>query len=186
MPRPKPPTLQKALATIGDIRLAASRETIALDETFNVTLNFKMLGHLRETFVQTAWEEAYDAHDTVMRMRYFVGLDKIIGGLVRKKVIEPVTLARTAKFYWSRNPELPHRIWVMIINQDQIPRLPNSEDEARELFFNVTKVFSILGADLGRGKHSISARIKAKWGRHSFIEHGTIQKFSEPIRIHCR
>ena len=178
--------MQVVPSHIGEIRLETSTESIPPDENVDLTLSFKLLGQVRNIFVQSAWEEAHNQHDNVMRVTYFLGLDRILARLVRRKVVEPLKLARTAKFYWSRNPELPHRIWVMIINEEHIPRLPNSEEEAKRLLFDVSKTFTLLGTDLGKGKHSFSGKIKAKWGKHTFIERGAVQSFSEPISVECR
>ncbi len=178
--------IEEVSSHIGQIRLESSRESILPDESVNLTLSFKLLGRVRDAFVQSAWEEAHNQHDNVMRVTYFLSLHRILAKLVRKKAVEPLRLARTAKFYWSRNPELPHRIWVMIINEEKIPRLPNNEEEAKRLLFDVSKTFTLLGTDLGKGRYSISGTIKAKWGKHTFTDRGTVQSFSEPIRIECR
>ncbi len=40
------------------------------------------------------------------------------------------------------------------------------------MLFNVTRSFEMPAKDLGRGEHSLDAKVKVKWGKHIFTERG--------------
>ncbi len=91
---------------------------------------------------------------------------------------------RRASFYWSRDPDLAYRIWVMIVPEGGgPPEIPRSVEEAKAKMLDVEKEFKFPASSLGPGRHKLVADVKAKWGRRSFIEKGEVSAKSEPLVI---
>ena len=86
--------------------------------------------------------------------------------------------------FWTRNPKIPHRIWVSIIKDDQ-PFYPLTVDEAKSLLFDVKKVIEVNGNDLTTGRHNLVANIKVRWGKHSYTEPTMISADSNTTEVTC-
>lgn len=168
---------------ISNLQLKVSKPEIRVDEPVTLTFGYQVQGPLRETFTQDTWEQAYEAHDNYWRVSYRVELLSRVAGVFRRRLMAPIQIVRRATLYWSRNPDLPYRIWAMIINEDRVPSLPKSEQEAQTAFFDVTKSVDLLGSDLGRGTHALALRVHAKWGKHIVIKPGGCVAQSRPTRL---
>ncbi len=79
---------------------------------------------------------------------------------------------RRAVFFWTRNPELPYRVWATVASEFETILYPKTEEEAQDMLFNVTRNFEILAKDFGKGEHSLDAKVRVKWGKHIFTERG--------------
>jgi len=91
---------------------------------------------------------------------------------------------RKASFYWSRDPDLPYRIWAMIVPEDGgPPKIPVSVEDAKSKMLDVEKEFRIPASSLGQGRHRLVADATGKWGRRSFIEKGEANSKSKPLVI---
>ena len=91
---------------------------------------------------------------------------------------------RKASFYWSRDPDLPYRIWAMIVPEDGgPPKIPRSVEDAKSKMLDVEKEFQIPASTLGPGSHRVVAEARAKWGRRSFIEKGEVSSKSRPLVV---
>lgn len=178
-------SLREALAptSVPEVLLQASKNEVYMDEPVTVIVQFTVVGGLRDIFHQQEWEKAYDLRDSVLRVTYTVGLYRLTAGVLRRRILKPLKFGRRVTLYWSHNPDLPYRIWAMIVNEDRVPALPHTEAEAVQLFLDVRKNFELLGADFGRGRHRIIARITVKWGRHTYIEAGSAEAASRPLTI---
>ena len=90
---------------------------------------------------------------------------------------------RRAKFYWSRDPDLPYRIWTAIIHEDgSAPIIPDSVEDAKSKFLDVVKLFEIPASALGRGSHKIVGSVDIAWGRRSYLEKGSALRKDRPGR----
>jgi hypothetical protein len=91
---------------------------------------------------------------------------------------------RRAKFYWSRDPDLPYRIWTAIIHEDgSAPILPDSVEDAKSKFLDVVKLFEIPATTLGRGTHKIVGSVDLAWGRRSYLEKGSLSGKTSPVEL---
>ncbi|MBI2185084.1 MAG: hypothetical protein HYU39_09020 [Thaumarchaeota archaeon] len=179
-------TAKKAGPTrIGSISLKADRDTILVDEPIKLLLRFQIDGGFRDNFTQQVWEEAYKAHDVRLRLTLTIGFAKKVGGVFSRKVGKPIKMVRKAKLFWTRNPERHNRTWVMVIDENEAPMIPKSGAEAQSLLLDFNRSFDLLGTDLGKGTHSIVAKVKAKWGRHYYAPKGSVEATSPPIKIVC-
>ncbi|MFQ5951691.1 MAG: hypothetical protein ACE5KH_06375 [Candidatus Geothermarchaeales archaeon] len=171
---------------IDALSLEAAKNLVHLDEPLDLTVKFRVLGGLRASLEQKAWEEAYDAGDRFIRTYYTLELNKGARSLLKAKIIKPQKFVRKATFYWTRNPDLPYRIWALIVQEGDNPIVPKDEDDARSLMFDLEKTFHVMGSDLGKGDHRLSATVKLKWARHTFIESGSTSQKSPDIRVSCQ
>lgn len=163
---------------IEDAELCKSQDKLKVDEVLTLSLGFKITGAIREVFDQKNWERAYNKHDNAFRMTIEVCLKS------GRKTILPLKFIRKAVMFWTRNPKIPHRIWVSIIKDDQ-PFYPLTVDEAKSLLFDIKKVIEINGNDLTSGRHNLVANIKVRWGKHSYTEPTMISADSNTTEVTC-
>ena len=91
---------------------------------------------------------------------------------------------RRGSFYWSRDPDLPYRIWVMVMPEDGgAPQIPQNVEDAKSKMLDFSKSFEIPAAKLGRGKHWLAGSASVTWGRRSFIEKGKVSARSNPVAV---
>lgn len=144
-----------------------------------LSLNFSINGLIREVLNQKTWEKAYDKHDNSLRLT--IKLDIKSNG----KIIDSIKLIRKAIFFWTRNPKISHRIWIMIVKDDN-PYYPLQEEEAKALLLDFNKDIEIPSSKLKKGNNDVSIEVNLSWERHTFIEKNQITKESntENIQIH--
>jgi hypothetical protein len=88
---------------------------------------------------------------------------------------------RKASFYWSRDSDIPYRIWAMIVPEDGgPPRIPSDVEDAKAKMLDMTKTFEIPASRLGSGTHRLTGEVHAAWGRRSFIEKGSVSSKLKP------
>jgi hypothetical protein len=136
-------------------------------------LSFTIEGAIRDAFVQKNWEKAYNKHDNGFRMTIEV---EIKSG---RKTVMPLKFVRKAALFWTRNPKIPHRIWVSIV-KDDTPHYPLSVEEAQSQLFDVSKVIE-LPSDLTGQK--LSADISVHWGKHEYTEPDKISAKTNAIEM---
>ncbi len=136
------------------------------------TLGFTLRGSIRSQLTQKNWERAYNKHDNSLRIS--INLDVKING----RTINTIKLIRKAIFFWTRNPKIDHRIWIMII-KDETPFYPLEEEEARQLLFDFEKNIEIERDHFKSGKNNIAILVKLSWGKHDFIDKQKIEKESK-------
>lgn len=176
-----PPDLSSK-SRIGNLELRPSAKEFGVDEPVSFVVSLKVLGAIRDTVDQHTWEEAYDHHDIDLRVTYHLAIKT---GIL-KFLMKPQKFVKRAKFYWSRNPDNPSRVWAMIIDEERNPNIPVSEEDALSRLFSISRSFRFLGLDLGKGKHKIFATAEVKWGRHVFVEHGSVSAKSDPVTVICQ
>ena len=168
---------------IDKVTLMTDKKSYASGDTMSISVGFRIVGGLREAFSPDTWTVAWEDFDKVIRLtlKMSVGLQT---GLRSRKVAEVKKEVRKASFYWSRDPDLPYRIWAMIIPEDGgPPKIPHSVEDAKSKMLDVEKTFSVPCSKLGTGKRKLSAWVSASWGRRSFIEKGTLKSQSMPVVV---
>jgi hypothetical protein len=172
------------LNELSSIELVIKPSEARLDEVFNVLIKFSLKGEIRERFNAGNWVRAYNSGDRKIRLKFEIELLKK-AGLVKKKLIEPIRLVRKASLYISKNPYSPYKVLPLIILEDRRVEIPNDEEDAKSLLFDLKRNLQILASSLGKGEHKVFARVKVKWGRYSFIEKGEVKKESSFVVIKC-
>ena len=168
---------------IGSVTLVTDKKSYSAGDTIRANATFRMVGGLREAFHPDVWTVAWEDFDKILRFTIRLSLksQKRVGS---KKIAQAKKQVRRASFYWSRDPDLPYRIWAMIIPEDGgPPKIPRNVEDAKSKMLDVEKGFSIPASSLGRGKHRLFAEADGRWGRRSFIEKGTAKARSKPVVI---
>lgn len=181
---------QPSQTVIQDLGIIPSSTRVQIDEPISLAIRFSVQGGLRDSFNTSTWDKAYDVHDTMIRLKCSVKLQKskrvfVIGNLVNQK-----RFIRRATIYLSRDPgHADGRVgyqtkkWVLVTNEDDNPRVPTSQEEARSLLFDFIHDIPLIGSDLGMGKHRLSAKVTVKWGTRTYIKGGQASASSGPLEI---
>jgi hypothetical protein len=168
---------------ISQLRLAADKKSYSISETIRTNVSFKIIGGLREAFHPDIWTVAWEDFDKIMRLTMKIALERQ-GGVRSRKLADGKKQVRKASFYWSRDPDLPYRIWAMIVPEDGgPPQIPRSVEDAKSKMLDIEKEFQVPASALGPGKHRLVADARAKWGRRSFIEKGGVSSKSKPLEV---
>jgi hypothetical protein len=163
--------------------LIADKRSYSLSEIVTTNLEFRVVGGLREAFHPDIWTVAWEDSDKILRltMRMSLGVKR---GPLTMKLAETKKVVRKASFYWSRDPSLPYRIWVMVVPEDGgPPKIPQSVEDAKSKMFDVKKTFSFPAVALGEGRHTLVGNVYAEWGRRSFIEKGSASSRLKPLVV---
>jgi hypothetical protein len=168
---------------IDQVRLMTDRKEYGEGDTVKAIVSFRVVGGLREAFHPDVWTVAWEDFDKILRLTIRVAL-RARRGISSKKLAELKKEVRKASFYWSRDPDLPYRIWAMIVPEDGgAPKIPRGVDDAKAKMLDVEKEFSFPASTLGPGTHRLVADAWAGWGRRSFIEKGEASARSKPLVI---
>ncbi|MDG6981073.1 MAG: hypothetical protein JRN51_08200 [Nitrososphaerota archaeon] len=168
---------------IDQIRLSSDQKSYSIGDTVRVNASFRVVGGLREAFQPDVWTVAWEDFDKILRLTFNVSI-KSQGAISTKKITETKKKVRRASFYWSRDPDLPYRIWAMIVPEDGgPPKIPLNVEDAKSKMLDVEKDFSFPASVLGSGTHKIIVDLKVKWGRRSFIEKGELHEKSRPMVV---
>jgi hypothetical protein len=169
---------------LSHLHLVADKKSYSISETLRISASFKITGGLREAFHPDVWTVAWEDFDKILRLTLKTVLRS--QGVVRSRnLVGSKKQVRKASFYWSRDPDLPYRIWAMIIPEDGgPPQIPRSVEDAKSRMLDVEKEFQIPASSLGAGSHKLVADANAKWGRRSFIEKGEVSSKSKPLVVH--
>lgn len=159
-------------AAIEQASVSVSPEHAKLDDNLAFTVSFKLNGGIRRNFVRRLWEAAYDERDLGLRMAYRVELSRQRSKLLPSAELKRDMFVRRGVFFWTRNPELPYRVWATIATEFETILYPKSEEEAQSMLFDVTRSFEVPASTLGKGQHALEAKVHAKWGKHIFTESG--------------
>lgn len=168
---------------IEGVHVSADKKSYALSETIKTNVGFRVVGGLREAFHPDVWTVAWEDFDKILRLtlRLSVGVQ---GGLRVRKLAEIKKGVRKASFYWSRDPDLPYRIWAMIVPEGGgPPKIPHNVEDAKSKMLDVEKQFDVPASSLGSGSHRLVANVAAKWGRRSYIEKGEVGSKSRHLVI---
>ena len=168
---------------IEGVKVMTDKKSYAAGDTIKANVGFRIIGGLRESFHPDVWTVAWEDFDKILRLTIRMSL-KSQDGIRAKKIAEIKKQVRRASFYWSRDPDLPYRIWAMIVPEDGgPPKIPRNVEDAKSKMLDVEKEFSVPAGSLGAGKHKLVLEARGKWGRRSFIEKGAVQGSSKPLVI---
>ena len=168
---------------IDKVVVQTDRRSYSVGDTVKANVGFRIVGGLREAFRPDVWTVAWEDFDKRVRLTLRVTLGVQRGPLTRK-VAELKKEVRRASFYWSRDPDLPYRVWPMIVPEDGgAPIIPFSVEDAKSKMLDVEKSFNVPASSLGVGTHKVVGVAKAMWSRRSFIEKGTVSLKSKPLAV---
>ena len=170
-------------ASIQETSIKVSPEHAKLDDTLAFTVAFKLNGGIRRNFVRPLWEKAYDEHDLGLRVAYRVDLNKHRTKPLPGSELKRDKFVRRGVFFWTRNPELPYRVWATIATEFETILYPKTEEEAQVMLFDITRSFEFPASILGRGKHELAADVHAKWGKHIFTERGEASAKTHSLKV---
>lgn len=163
--------------------VSTDKKSYHTTDTININVAFRIVGGLREAFSPDVWTVSWEDFDKIIRLTMRLTLSAQ-GGLRSRKLAEVKKEVRKASFYWSRDPDLPYRIWAMVVPEDGGPPLiPHSVEDAKSKMLDVEKSFKVPGSSLGPGEHRLVASASASWGRRSFIEKGSVKSTSKALVI---
>lgn len=169
--------------SLDSVRLTTDKKSYSVKDTVNFDLRYRLVGGLREAFHPDVWTVAWEDFDKILRLTMKATLGVQRGPLTRK-IAEIKKEVRRASFYWSRDPDLPYRVWAMVVPEDGgPPKIPRNVEDAKSKMLDVEKAFHIPAPKIGTGRHKIVGNVYARWGRRSFIEKGSVQLKSKPAVI---
>jgi hypothetical protein len=168
---------------IDGVRVITDKQSYSLSDRINASVSFRVVGGLREAFHPDVWTVAWEDFDKIVRLTIRLSL-VAQGGLRSSVLAETKKEVRKASFYWSRDPDLPYRIWAMIVPEDGgPPKIPLNVEDAKSKMLDVEKSFVIPASTLGRGSHRLVGNARANWGRRSFIEKGSAASKSKQVVV---
>lgn len=170
---------------ISEIKLVNSKDTYAVNGNIQINAQFAVQGGLRDDFNEANWTKAYNNNDVAFKMKYGVKLTS--GGFRKKELGRTVDTYRKASIFWTRNPKLVNpmkdrRVWVQVAKNFE-PFIKLTEEDVKKELFDFDEKFVFKAADLGRGKHKISAEVFASWQKHDYTEAGNIKNHANEIEI---
>ena len=171
------------ITRIEGFQVSPDKKSYSAEETIKANVRFKVVGGLREAFHPDVWTVAWEDFDKIVRLTLKLSLRER-KGLRSRKLAEVKKAVRRASFYWSRDPDLPYRIWAMIVPENGgPPKIPHSVEDAKSKMLDIEKEFDLPASLLGPGKHTLVAEATVRWGRRSFIEKGQASAESRPSVI---
>lgn len=166
------------------VQVVSDKKDYAANDMVKASVSFRVVGGLREAFHPDVWTVAWEDFDKILRLTMKLTL-KSKSGIRSRKIAEIEKEVRRASFYWSRDPDLPYRIWAMIVPEDGgPPKIPRNVEDAKSKMLDVEKEFDFPASTLGSGTHTLVAEARGRWGRRSFIEKGEVKSRSKPLVIH--
>ncbi len=169
---------------LSDLQVIPQKGEYSVDDPVTITLGFRVLGGLREAFTPDVWTPAWEENDKLVRLAMETSIVAMGRGVLGKELASTGKEVRKGKFYWSRNPDLPYRIWAAIVSEDGgAPIIPESVEDAKSKMFDVVKLYIIPGSSFGKGDHRLAGIVAVSWGRRSFIEKGHASGRSKEVRL---
>lgn len=168
--------------SLTEVALVPEAREYHLDETVRLNLSFRVVGGVRESLIPDVWTVSWEDNDKMVRLTMESSVRR--AGAGGKALASTGKEVRRAKFYWSRDPDLPYRIWTAIIHEDgRAPIIPQSVEDAKSQFLDVVKTFEIPASNLKRGSHKLVGTTDLHWGRMSYIEKGTLSGRSKAVEL---
>lgn len=162
---------------ISETKLEAVHEKEKFNSRGLLKLSFSITGTIRSAFNQSCWEKAYNKHDNSFRLKIRIALK------INNRTIFTGEYVRKAVLFWTRNPKIPFRIWIFVVQED-VPLYPLTVQEAQSLMFDVDKTIEASKDQRGTsGTKDIHAEIRVSWGRHDFTEPVELSARSNSIRF---
>jgi hypothetical protein len=168
--------------SLADLSLIPEKRVYKMDDTVSINLGFRVIGGLRESYIPDVWTVSWEDNDKMVRLTMDSSIRR--GGPLGKVIATTGKEVRRGKFYWSRDPDLPYRIWTAIIHEDgSAPIIPRSVEDAKSKLLDVVKSFEFPASELGRGSHKLVGETHAHWGRTSFIEKGAVSGKTAAVEL---
>ena len=165
--------------SLANLSVVLDKGTVSRDEDVGITVGFRVVGGLRESLTPNVWMMAWEDNDKLVRLMMETSVSA-----GRRKIATTGKEVRRARFYWSRDPDLPFRIWMAVVHEDGgAPIIPVSAEDGRSKFLDVTKRFTVPAKELGPGKHPVAADVRIGWGRRTYIEKGKASAKSKPVEV---
>ena len=169
---------------LSDIRILPERGRYSLNDSVRLILGFRVIGGLRVSFNPDVWTVAWEDNDKLVRLAMETSVRVIRAGVLGEEVAGTRKEVRKGKFYWSRDPDLPYRIWTAIIPEDGGgPIIPVSVEDAKAKMFDVAKQYEIPADSFGPGTHLLQGKVRVSWGRRTFIEKGSARGTSKRVNL---
>jgi hypothetical protein len=149
--------------SLDNIVLTKINDPSKSNDLISFSLSLKINARIRKLFNQSLWEKAYNKFDNTFRITINVDLKS------GNKILYSIKFVKKAVFFWTRNPRIPHRIWIFIVKDDS-PFYPESEEEAKSLLFDIEKIIELKPSMISKKSSKIYANVKISWGRHNFTE----------------
>ena len=167
--------------------LAASQTSGGIPSEAGVQLRvrFRLSGGLVDVFSRGTWQEAYEVHDTTLRLLYWIKVKR--KGILSTQVADPAKYLKKAALYWTRNPDLTdnvtNRIWAMVVDEEKIPHFFDLEEKLKDCLFTFDRRILVPASALHSGSDELAVEVKVRWGRHSYIEKGHTTATSQPLKV---
>ncbi len=163
--------------------LKLEKEKVKVGEKIRLFISFVLNGGIRKVFNPDVWDEAYKKGERKFLLKYLVKI-KLKKGIFSKEILKEKVI-RKAVFFWTRNPTIDRRIWVLLVYEDMQPKLITSLEEIHEDFFKFEKFYELDTRLLGKGRHTIQAEVRAKWSNYTFIKASQVKASSNIVEIEC-
>src|SRR5207302_6272152 len=112
------------------VQLLPEQKEYSLDDALVLNLGFRVVGGAREAFNPDVWTVAWEDFDKTLRLTARMAILAARSPFA-KRLTEPQKEVRKASFSWSRDPDLPYRIWPLIVPEDGgPPKIPPHVDHA--------------------------------------------------------
>ena len=170
---------------ISDLNLVKDKDVYASGDSITINVKFLLNGDVRNSFTEKNWTDAYEKNDNQFKLKY--GIKLVSSGLRKHDVVKPIDTYRKASVFWTRNPKLVNpmkekRIWVQVAKNFE-PIIKLTEEDVQKEMFDFNEPLILSAAELGKGKHKVSAEVFASWNTHTYIEKNEEKIHSEEIEI---
>lgn len=174
--------------TLSPVEFGLRTREVSLDEAVKVSVRARLQGGLVEAFRRQTWQEAYAAHDTLLRLQF--GMSIRSGGKLFGRTVVSAKWVKKGILFWTRDAGLTdnvtNMIWAMTADENGYNHFFDDEDGIRDFLFAFSRELSFLPVSLGRGEHRLHAEVFVKWWRHTYIEKGQASGRSPPISLKVR
>ncbi|MDG7035146.1 MAG: hypothetical protein JRN37_10040 [Nitrososphaerota archaeon] len=180
---------ERSRATLlSPVEFKLQTDEVSLDEAVKVSVRAKLEGGLVDAFRRATWQEAYAAHDILLRLQF--GMSIRSGGQLFGKTIVSAKWVKKGILFWTRDANLTdnvtNMIWAMAADENGYNHFFEDEQGVRDFLFTFTRELSFLPVSLGRGEHRLHAEVFVKWWRHTYIERGQVAARSPSISLKVR
>ena len=170
---------------ISDLNLVKDKDVYASGDSITINVKFLLNGDVRNSFTEKNWTDAYEKNDNQFKLKY--GIKLVSSGIRKHDIVKPIDTYRKASIFWTRNPKLVNpmkekRIWVQVAKNFE-PIIKLTEEDVQKELFDFDEPLILSAAELGKGKHKVSAEVFASWNTHTYIEKNEEKMHSEEIEI---
>ena len=170
---------------ISNLGLVKDKDVYASDDSITLNVKFSLSGDVRNAFNEKNWTDAYEKNDNQFKLKY--GIKLVSSGLRKHDIVKPIDTYRKASIFSTRNPKLVNpmkekRIWVQVAKNFE-PIIKLTEEDVQKEMFDFNEPLILSAAELGKGKHKVSAEVFASWNKHAYVDKNEEKIHSEEIEI---